>query len=162
MLLSGVLGSVDPIGDGQEGGELVTRAGLIARRRRPARERAARFAAQTTDPAAAVYIQALAVDPSRGPTALAAAWRRALAAAVTPEQIRRALYQLAAIGQLADADIAVAEGCGAVSPEAVTVLTARNDAAGVLDLTVNRPAFRGLSHVSHRAGSFRGEWTTMK
>lgn len=94
------------------------------------RERAARFAAQTTDPAAAVYIQALAVDPGRGPAALAAASRRALAAAFTPEQIRRALYQLAAVGQLSDADIAVAEGRGAVSPEAVTVLTARNDAAG--------------------------------
>jgi tetratricopeptide (TPR) repeat protein len=94
------------------------------------RERAARFAVQTADPAAAVYIQALAVDPSHGPTAVAAAWRRALAAAATPEQIRRALYQLAAVGQLADADIAVAEGCEAVSPEAVMVLTARNDAAG--------------------------------
>ncbi len=93
-------------------------------------ERAARFAAQTTDPAAAVYIQALAVDPSRGPAALAAAWRRALAAAFTPEQVRGALYQLAAVGQLADTDIAVAERCEAVSPEAVTVLTARNDAAG--------------------------------
>lgn len=94
------------------------------------RERAACFAAQTTDPAAAVYIQALAVDPGRGPAALAAASRRALAAAFTPEQIRRALYQLAAVGQLSDADIAVAEGRGAVSPEAITVLTARNDAAG--------------------------------
>jgi len=90
---------------------------------------AASFAAQATDPAAAAFIGALATDPSRGPAALAAAWRTAVAAATTHEQARRALYQLAAAGQLADADIAAAEGRGSVSAQAIAVLTARNDAA---------------------------------
>jgi hypothetical protein len=47
-----------------------------------------------------------------------------------PPARHRGAHQLAVVGQLSDADIAVAEGRGAVSPEAVTVLAARNDAAG--------------------------------
>jgi tetratricopeptide (TPR) repeat protein len=90
---------------------------------------AASFATQTTDPAAAAFIEALATDPSTGPVALAAVWRNALAAATTHEQTRRALYQLAAVGQLTGADIAAGEGRGSVSAEAIAVLTARNDAA---------------------------------
>ena len=93
------------------------------------RELAASFAAQAADPAAAAFIEALATDPSRGPAALAVAWRTALAAATTHEQTRRALYQLAAVGQLTGADIAAGEGRGSVSAEAIAVLTARNDAA---------------------------------
>ena len=93
------------------------------------REFAASFAAQTTDPAAAAYIGAVAADPSAGPAALGAAWRNALAAAATQEQTRRALYELAAVGQLTRADIAIAEDRGSTEARAVTVLMARNDAA---------------------------------
>ena len=93
------------------------------------RDLAASFAAQAADPAVAAFIEALATAPSRGPAALAAAWRTALAAASTHEQTRRALYQLAAAGQLTGADIAAAEGRESVSAEAIAVLTARNDAA---------------------------------
>lgn len=93
------------------------------------RDLAASFATQTADPAAAAFIEALATAPSRGPAALAAAWRTALAAASTHEQTRRALYELAAAGQLTGADIAAADGRESVSAEAVAVLTARNDAA---------------------------------
>lgn len=93
------------------------------------RDLAASFAAQAADPAAAAFIEALATAPSRGPAALAAAWRIALATASTHEQTRRALYQLAAAGQLTGADIAAAEGRESASAEAIAVLTARNDAA---------------------------------
>jgi tetratricopeptide (TPR) repeat protein len=93
------------------------------------RNLAVSFAAQTTDPAAAAFIEALATDPSAGPAARAGAWRAALAVAATHEQTRRALYQLAAIGQLTDADIGAGEGRGSVSAEAIAVLIARNDAA---------------------------------
>jgi tetratricopeptide (TPR) repeat protein len=92
------------------------------------RDLAASFATQTTDPAAAAFIRALAADPCTGPAALAAVWRTALAAATTHEQTRRALYQLAAVGQLTGADIAAGEDRGSVSAEAAAVLTARNDA----------------------------------
>jgi Domain of unknown function (DUF4365) len=94
------------------------------------RELAASFAAQTTDPAAAAYIGAVAIDPGTRPAARAAAWRNALAAAATtPEQTRRALYELAAAGRLTRADIAIAEDRGSTSAEAIAVLMARNDAA---------------------------------
>ena len=93
------------------------------------RDLAASFAAQAADPAAAAFIEALATAPSRGPAAIAAAWRTALAAASIHEQTRRALYELAAAGQLTSADIAAAEGRESVSVEAIAVLTARNDAA---------------------------------
>jgi tetratricopeptide (TPR) repeat protein len=93
---------------------------------------AASFAAQTTDPAAAAFISAVATDPGSGPAVLGAAWRAALAAAAPHEQTRRALYQLAAMGQLTNADIAVGEERASVSAEAVAVLKARNDAANGL------------------------------
>jgi hypothetical protein len=126
------------------------------------RELAASFAAQTTDPATAAFIEALATDPSRGPAVLAVAWRTALAAATTHEQARRALYQLAAVGQLTGADIVAGEDRGSVSAEAIAVLTARNDAAsGKADpaITVLRehrdaypPAAELLIEVLERAG----------
>jgi hypothetical protein len=91
---------------------------------------AASFAAQTTDAAAAAFIGAVAADPGAGPAALAAAWRNVLAAAATThEQTRRALYELAAVGQLTRADIAIAEDRGSTEAEAIAVLMARNDAA---------------------------------
>jgi hypothetical protein len=93
------------------------------------RDLAASFASQTADPATAAFIQAIATDPGQGPAALSAAWRTALAAAATHEQVRRALYQLAAAGQLTGADLDFAQGREAVSAEAITVLKSRNDAA---------------------------------
>jgi hypothetical protein len=126
------------------------------------RDLAASFAAQTTDRAAAAFIEALATDPSTGTAALAAAWRAALGAATTHEQTRRALYQLAVVGQLTGADIAGGEDRGSVSAEAIAVLTARNDAAnGQADpaVTVLRehrdaypPAAELLIEVLERAG----------
>ena len=93
------------------------------------RDLAASFAAQAADPGATAFIAAVATDPSRGPAALAAAWRTALAAGITHEQTRRALYQLAAAGKLTGADIAIGEERGSVSAEAAAVLAARSDAA---------------------------------
>ncbi len=93
------------------------------------RELAASFAAQTTDPAAAAFIAAVATDPSAGPATLAAGWRNALGAATTHEQTRRALYQLAAAGQLTGADIASVKDRGSITAQTTAVLTARNDAA---------------------------------
>lgn len=126
------------------------------------RELAASFAAQITDPAATAFIEALAADSSTGPAALAAAWRDALAAATTHEQTRRALYQLAAGGQLTSPDIAVGKARGSVSAGAVAVLTARNDAANgltdpaVIVLREHRdtypPAAELLIEVLERAG----------
>ena len=93
------------------------------------RDLAASFAAQAADPGAAAFIAAVAADPGRGPAALAVSWRAALAAGITHEQTRRALYQLAAVGKLTGADIAVGEDRGSVSAEAAAVLAARSDAA---------------------------------
>ena len=70
-----------------------------------------------------------ATSPGRGPAALAAAWRTALAAGITHEQNRRALYQLAAAGKLTGADITIGEERGSVSAQAAAVLAARSDAA---------------------------------
>jgi tetratricopeptide (TPR) repeat protein len=126
------------------------------------RELAASFATQTTDAAAAAFIEAVATDPSTGPATLAAAWRAALAAATTDEQTRRALYQLAAAGQLTEADTAPGAERGSVSAEAVAVLMARNDAAnGQADAAVKvlrehrdayPPAADLLIEVLERAG----------
>jgi len=102
------------------------------------RDLAASFAGQTDDQAAAAFIGAVATDPERGPAVLGAAWRAALAAAAPHEQTRRALYQLAALGQLTGADIAVAEERASVSQQAVAVLRARNEAAnGQADAAVS-------------------------
>jgi len=97
------------------------------------RDLAAGFAAQTADPAAAAFIAAVATGPGRGPAALAAVWRAALAAGITHEQTRRALYQLAAVGQLTSTDLATGEDRGSVSPQAAAVLAARSQAANGQD-----------------------------
>ena len=126
------------------------------------RELAASFAAQTTDPAAAAYIGAVVTDPGTRPAARAAAWRNALAAAATPEQTRRALYELAAVGQLTRSDIAIAEDRGSTEAEAIALLMARNDAAnGRIDPAITAlrelrdtysPAAESLIEVLGRAG----------
>jgi hypothetical protein len=126
------------------------------------RELAASFAAQTTDDAAVAFIGAVATDTSTGPAALAAAWRKALNAATAHEHIRRALYQLAALGQLTGDDIAAARDKGSVTEQAIAVLVARNDAANgqtdpaVTGLRAHRdtysPAAELLIEVLDRAG----------
>ena len=93
------------------------------------RDLAASFAAQAADPARPLSSKRSPLLPAGDPPPSAAAWRTALAAAGTHEQTRRALYQLAAAGQLAGVNIAAAEGRESASAEAIAVLTARNDAA---------------------------------
>jgi hypothetical protein len=93
------------------------------------RELAAGFAGRAADPGTAAFIRAVAADPAQEPDALAAAWRTALAAAVTHEQVRHALYELSALGQLAGSDLEAAQQRESVSAEATVVLAARSDAA---------------------------------
>ena len=57
---------------------------------------------------AEAFIRALAMDPGLPPDEQAAAWRAAMAGADTYEQQRRALYQLAALGELLPADLQAA------------------------------------------------------
>jgi tetratricopeptide (TPR) repeat protein len=90
---------------------------------------AATFASRTADPTAASFITAIAADPAGPAPAIAAAWRVALKSAANPEQQRRSLYQLAAIGELSTEDIADGETRGALTAETAQILIARAQAA---------------------------------
>jgi tetratricopeptide (TPR) repeat protein len=101
------------------------------------RARAAGFADLVKDSRAEVYIRALAIDPSAPTADHASAWRAALSSADTFEQQRRAVYELAALGELQAADLAVGRSSRAVDDAQAEILSARNDAAqGRIDQAV--------------------------
>jgi hypothetical protein len=83
------------------------------------RDLAASFVTQSTDPATTAFIRAVAADPGQGPVSPGGVWNAALAAAVTPEQIRRALYELAAAGQLTHGKLDFAQDREVVPVQAV-------------------------------------------
>ena len=91
--------------------------------------RAAGFADLVKGVGAKAYIRALVIDPSMPRGEQAAAWRAALPSADTMEQQRRALYQLAVLGELQVSDLAVGRASRAISAAQAEVLSARNDAA---------------------------------
>jgi tetratricopeptide (TPR) repeat protein len=92
-------------------------------------QRAASFADLVTGTWAEVFIRALAADPTAPDEGQAAAWRSALASADTAEQQRRAVNELAALGELQPADLAHAQASRAINGTLAEVLAARNDAA---------------------------------
>jgi tetratricopeptide (TPR) repeat protein len=98
----------------------------VAMRDRP---RAASFAGLVTGTSAEVFIRALALDASVPVTDQAAAWRDALASAITFEQQRGALYHFAALGELQAADLAAGTARHAIDEIQAEVLSARCDAA---------------------------------
>ena len=93
------------------------------------RARAARFAAPVAGTDAEVFIRALTLDASMPAADKARAWRDALAAASTVEQQRAALYDLASLGELQDADLESGRASNAISDVQTEILSARNDAA---------------------------------
>lgn len=101
------------------------------------RARAASFADPVAGTRAEVFIQALVMDPSAPHADQAAAWRAALASADTAEQQRRALNELAVLGDLQAADLAVGKASRTINDGQAEILSARNDAAqGRIDQAV--------------------------
>jgi tetratricopeptide (TPR) repeat protein len=103
------------------------------------RTRAEGFADLVKGTPAESFMTALLMDPAASVAQRCAAWRAALASAVTREQQRRALYELAALGDLQADDLTVARAAQTVDDVQTEILTARNDAAqGHLDQAVMR------------------------
>jgi tetratricopeptide (TPR) repeat protein len=101
------------------------------------RARTAEFADRVRGSRAEVFIRALAIDTAAPETDQAAAWRAALASADTMEQHRRALNELAVLGDLQAADLAAGQASLAIDDVQAGILSARNDAAqGRLDQAV--------------------------
>lgn len=73
--------------------------------------------------------RALVIDPSDSAAEQAAAWRAALASTDIMEQQRRALYQLAALGELQPDDLAAGQASRAIGEAQAQILSARSDAA---------------------------------
>jgi tetratricopeptide (TPR) repeat protein len=94
-----------------------------------ARARAVGFGQLVPGSRAEIFIRALVIDPSAPAAEQAAAWRAALASADTMEQQRRALYQLAALGELHPDDLAAGQASRAIGEAQAQILSARNDAA---------------------------------
>jgi tetratricopeptide (TPR) repeat protein len=93
------------------------------------RARAVGFAERVRGTRAEVFIRALAVDPAAPKGDQAATWRAALANADTMEQQRRALNELAVLGDLQAADLAAGQASRAIGDAQAEILAARNDAA---------------------------------
>ncbi len=93
------------------------------------RVRAASFGQLVTGTRAETFIGALAIDSSAPAAEQATAWRAALASAEAMEQQRRALYQLAALGELQPDDLAAGQASQAIGKDQAQILSARNDAA---------------------------------
>jgi tetratricopeptide (TPR) repeat protein len=91
--------------------------------------RAADFADRVAGTRAEVFIRALAMDPAIPAADQAVAWRAALASADTMEQQRRALSELAMLGNLQADDLAVGKASQAINDVQAEVLSARSDAA---------------------------------
>jgi tetratricopeptide (TPR) repeat protein len=87
------------------------------------------FADRVRDTSAEVFIRALAIDPTAPAADQAAAWRAALAGAATMEQQRRALTELAMLGDLQPADLAAGQASRAIDEVQAEILAARNNAA---------------------------------
>jgi Domain of unknown function (DUF4365) len=99
--------------------------------------RAADFADRIAGTRAEVFIRALAMDPAIPAADQAVAWRAALASADTMEQQRRALTELAMLGDLQADDLAVGKASQAINDVQAEVLSARSDAArGHIDQAV--------------------------
>jgi len=93
------------------------------------RLRAIGFAELVSGSRAETFIRALVIDPSAPAAVQATAWRAALASADTMEQQRRALYQLAALGELQPDDLAAGHASRAIDDAQAQILSARNNAA---------------------------------
>jgi tetratricopeptide (TPR) repeat protein len=93
------------------------------------RSRAAGFAELVPGTNAEIFIRALVYDLSAPVAERAAAWHAALGRADTVEQQRRALYQLAALGELQADDLTVGQASRAINDPQAEILSARNDAA---------------------------------
>ncbi len=126
------------------------------------RTRAAGFADLVKGTPAESFMSALLTDPAASAAERSAAWRAALASAVTREQQRRALYELAALGDLRAEDLTAMRAAQTVDDVQAEILTARNDAAqGRLDQAVmslrahadsNSAAAETLEELLARAG----------
>ncbi len=93
------------------------------------RARAAGFADRVAGTRAEVFIRALAIDSEAPKAGQAGAWRAALASSDTMEQQRRALHELAVLGDLQAADLAIGRASRAIGDAQAEILSARNDAA---------------------------------
>lgn len=87
------------------------------------------FADLVKETRAEAFIRALAMDPALPPAERAAVWHAAMAGADTYEQQRRALYQLAVLGELLPAYLQAARESLAVNEVQAAIMAARNDAA---------------------------------
>lgn len=92
------------------------------------RARAAGFAELVQGTDAETVIRALVMDPELPVDQQAARWRAALAASEHPTHQRRALYQLAALGDLTAEDLRSPRVAPNIDPVQREILTARNDA----------------------------------
>lgn len=93
------------------------------------RSSAMSFAEFVPNSRAEIFIRALVVDPAASVAEQATVWRDALANADTMEQQRRALYKLAALGELQQGDLVAGQTSRAIGEEQAQILRARNDAA---------------------------------
>lgn len=93
------------------------------------RNRVAGFADLVIGTRAEGFVRALLLDPAASTSEHVEAWRAALASAETMEQQRRALSELAMLGELDDADLAIGKASRAIGDVQAEILSARNDAA---------------------------------